>query len=660
MLRTHPYILTLDLSSAALRDRVLGCWAGKNVGGTLGAPLEEGWGKAEPFDVWWYPRLQEGGIPNDDLEMQLVWLKALEEVGPQVTSADLVQYWLDHIRYGPDEYGLARTNWQMGLLPPVAGAYNNWFRDCMGAPIRSELWACVTPGHPRLAARYAFEDAIQDHGGGEGLYGELFNAALQSAAFVVHDRDRLLDLALTYVPGDCGVARAVRAARDAHACGLTWLEARERVLEVTPHHVSQFAPINLGFQTIGWLYGEDFGDALCKTVNCGYDTDCSGATLGAILGLLEGKSGLPERWLEPLGERIALSDATGGLTYGYDGPHPLPRTLGELTTRVIEQARRVLAYHGLLEADGTVRVDESALEADADTRALWTRNFMRVDHRIGGVHVAVDYHDTPAITPGVPKRLTATLRNTRAETLTVDVDVLAPAGWTVTPAVQRLHLPSRVETSVELNVLAPHASVVENANRLLLDVRVQGRPAQPVIPVVLVGGRRYVVSSDHETLPGMPLDTPLAPEAPTGDALRPEGRPGTWRDATSPDNTLPVPAAFTGATYVRAFLWSDLDREVWLGVPSTCPARVWVNGDVVASADRSRPVRPNYWGYPEDAYGNARLHEGWNEVLVKLVRAEEDAPCEAHLILTDGGDWAYGHNVPLDVLRTRVPWEVQA
>ena len=27
---------------------------------------------------------------------------------------------------------------------------------------------------------------------------------------------------------------------------------------------------------IGWLYGTDFGDALCKTVNCGYDTDSSG------------------------------------------------------------------------------------------------------------------------------------------------------------------------------------------------------------------------------------------------------------------------------------------------------------------------------------------------------------------------------------------------
>ena len=62
----------IDLSSAEFYDKVYGCWMGKNCGGTLGTPLEKGIGEPEPFDVWWYPRLQEGGIPNDDLEMQQI------------------------------------------------------------------------------------------------------------------------------------------------------------------------------------------------------------------------------------------------------------------------------------------------------------------------------------------------------------------------------------------------------------------------------------------------------------------------------------------------------------------------------------------------------------------------------------------------------------
>ena len=57
----------IDLDSADYHDRVYGCWQGKNAGGTLGTPLERGWGQDEVFDVWWYPELREGGLPNDDI-----------------------------------------------------------------------------------------------------------------------------------------------------------------------------------------------------------------------------------------------------------------------------------------------------------------------------------------------------------------------------------------------------------------------------------------------------------------------------------------------------------------------------------------------------------------------------------------------------------------
>ncbi|HLL88079.1 MAG TPA: ADP-ribosylglycohydrolase family protein, partial [Tepidisphaeraceae bacterium] len=255
----------IDLASDHLRDQIYGCWMGKNCGGTLGGPLEKVIGEPEPFDVWWYPKLQEGGIPNDDLEMQLVWLKCLEEVGPQMTAADLSRYWLDHIGYNWDEYGLSRTNLRLGMLPPVSGAYNNWFKDCMGCPIRSEIWACVAPGFPRIAARYAYEDGIQDHAGGESVYGEVFNAALEAAAFVVSDREQLLDIGMSYLVDGSKTAAAIRAARDAHRAGVDdWKEARRRVMKAAPHYNAQYSPINLGFQVVGWLYGDDFGDTLCK------------------------------------------------------------------------------------------------------------------------------------------------------------------------------------------------------------------------------------------------------------------------------------------------------------------------------------------------------------------------------------------------------------
>jgi len=221
------------LGESVFADKVLGCWMGKNCGGTLGAPLEKGYGEEEPYDVWWYPELREGGIPNDDLEMQLIWLKALEEVGPNLKAADLAQYWLDHIGYNWDEYGLSKTNLRLGLLPPVSGYFNNWFKHSMGCPIRSEIWACVAPGAPRIAVRLAYEDAICDHAGGESVYGEMFNTAIESAAFVVSDMETLLDIGRSYVADGSETARAVDAARAAYREGVDWRIARRRVMDAT-------------------------------------------------------------------------------------------------------------------------------------------------------------------------------------------------------------------------------------------------------------------------------------------------------------------------------------------------------------------------------------------------------------------------------------------
>ena len=158
------------LSLEDYRRRMLGCWIGKNVGGTLGMPME--WNR-QPNDVTYYTHKMTGEpLPNDDLDIQVLWLLALEDKGLDIDCKVLGQYFNELMIFTHGEYGTAKTNLRAGLQPPVSGTHNNDFKDSCGSFIRSEIWACLFPGHPEKAAQYAFQDAVVDHGNGEGVYAE--------------------------------------------------------------------------------------------------------------------------------------------------------------------------------------------------------------------------------------------------------------------------------------------------------------------------------------------------------------------------------------------------------------------------------------------------------------------------------------------------------
>jgi len=634
---------------------------GKNSGGTLGAPLEKGFGEAEPFNVWWYPKLEEGGIPNDDLELQLIWLLALEEVGPTLNASDLAQYWLDYVGYNFDEYGFQKTNLKLGLLPPVSSVSNNWFKDCMGCPIRSEIWACILPGYPRLAVRYAYEDAIIDHAGGESVYGELFNTAIQAAAFVVNDPRTLLEIGLSYVPDFSKTYAAIQAAMKAHSDGVDWKQARQRVLEATPHYNSQYSPINMGFQVIGWLYGNDFGDAICKAVNCGYDTDCTGATLGSFIGIVAGNSGLPEKWLKPLGTVIATNASWGGLRNIDKGSRPLPKDCVELTERTITVAHRVLAHHGV--SLDSIPSDIDSLKANDNVRKLWKKNPWRLDYESNTIPVGIEYPKSATIAPGQVKRLITHLENPHPSSIEVRVHLQGSPALTVTDPSRLVVLGGKSSVALSWDVAASRD--LATTNRLNLVLTAEQRPALPTLPIVLLGASRWRLlgplpangKNDREL-----FDTVLEPEFIKAPLTSAEARTGAWRETYSESNAVPLTEAFTqtGVVYAQAFTWSPIARTARIGAPSNTPAKVWLNGRLIAESFVYGPVRPNYNGEVHSmSYTNMELQSGWNEILLKFVRGDAplvppNAAFEAELILADPNDLNGGLT---DQLRTRFPWE---
>ena len=206
------------------RKKVEGCWMGKNIGGTLGAPFE---GQRGAIDIDFYTRDLAGqALPNDDLDLQLVWLYAVEKYGRATNASILGEYWHSFIVPNWSEYGMGMSNMRKGLIPPLSGWVENMNRDSNGAWIRSEIWACLAPGHPEIAVRYAYEDAIVDHSE-EGVYAEVFCAAVQSAAFVESDKLKLIEIGLSWVPAKSALARGIQNVITSWKQGLTWKEARK-------------------------------------------------------------------------------------------------------------------------------------------------------------------------------------------------------------------------------------------------------------------------------------------------------------------------------------------------------------------------------------------------------------------------------------------------
>jgi ADP-ribosylglycohydrolase len=451
----------IRLAEGVYRDRVYGCWLGKNIGGTLGTPHE---GDKSIHSLTFYDPVPTEPLPNDDLDLQLVWLKMLQERGVHLSVSDFADYWVKHLGPYPwNEYGFCRQNLDRGLRPPISGCYDNYYIDEMGSPIRSEIWACVAPGDPGLAASLAWNDAVLDHAGGEGMYGEMFWAALESAAFVVSDPDTLIRIGLAMIPLHSQISRVVRDVVWCRDNGVEWAEVRERILQNFGHYQPCSAAQNHGFTVLGWLYGEDFGDCLCKAVNCGYDTDCSGATLGAVLGIIGGAGAIPARWREPIGEGIVLHKFTESLD--------APQDLEELTQQTVEIGRQMLQEC----SEVATIADESCLPDDLlsslfdNSRALLAldQDPQSAITAVDGYQVALHYGGEPVLHPGIARTVGVSVRRD-GQIVEAEVALQAPEGWTVEPA----------EEMLGRKQFALRAHTVADENRLVARVTVDGHQLQ--------------------------------------------------------------------------------------------------------------------------------------------------------------------------------------
>ena len=170
------------------------------------------------------------------------------------------------------------------------------------------MWGYVSPGDPQRAVSLAYQDASLSHTQ-NGIYGEMWAAALIAISFVIDDVRRALNLSLAFVPPGSRLAEAVRDTMQLHESGLDWEQARDAIEDRYYARYSFVHTVNnAALVTAALLWGDrDFTKTIGLAVQGGWDTDCTGATAGSIFGAMHGADALPPNWVEPLNDLVRSS-----------------------------------------------------------------------------------------------------------------------------------------------------------------------------------------------------------------------------------------------------------------------------------------------------------------------------------------------------------------
>ncbi len=330
----------LELTREDLFDKVYGAWMGRVCGCMLGKTLEG----IRTYEL--IPFLKESGnypmhryvlstdatdevcgrygygfaiVPyvdkcgrmpaDDDTNYTVLAQELINSRGRDFTPNDVANIWVAKQSMGVycTAERTAFKNFVLGYRPPVSAKYKNVYRELIGAQIRGDYFGYINPGDTETAADMAFRDASISHIK-NGIYGEMYIAAMIAAAAVTDDLETIVRAGLGEIPQKSRLAETVREIIDDAKAGLTMEQLREKIYsryDENDGHDWTHTISNAAIVTAALLTGEgDYGRSICAAVQSGFDTDCNGATVGSILGMRNGIDGIGKEWTDPINDTL--------------------------------------------------------------------------------------------------------------------------------------------------------------------------------------------------------------------------------------------------------------------------------------------------------------------------------------------------------------------
>lgn len=592
-------------------DKVYGGWIGKCLGGAAGAPVE---GFKKLIECKDYKEMLRTDLPNDDLDLQLLWLEVLQKKGFYITAEDLAHAWDKQCWYPFSEYGIFLKNYERGIMPPLSGKFNNpLFCEGEGSPIRSEIWGMSFPGKPEIAAKYAEMDSSIDHYG-ESVWIEQYYAALEASAFFESDILTLLREELHYLPELSRGRKCVEEVILYYLSGnRDWIKARTRMLQRYGHHEFTNAVTNLGIVIIALLYGENNLDKIINIAfRCGFDTDCTCATAASIYGIMIGYQAIDEKLKNAIGDTFVV----GIEIESYN------RSIKVLAQETCEIGINAMQIGG----SEIINIPNDII----------TRILSEIKKEL---EIKVLYRQQPAI--GYMDHCEFDVQITNQSDQMIE-DVVSfenvPEDWDINVREQAIKVPSGESVTLTVHITTNEkVSVINNTNIITVKLGKHKKDfgiAGAMIWKTIGPFTEELVKEDREGLPSphgegciLPtlecmvnnavyLDKAYIEESNFDEAFKSDYiTMNEYEDLLRLDETLTYKGQ--GCVYLEQTIISPDEREVWLVIGNNDGFKIWINDDLVLSKDEIR-----LWT-PYNHYEIVKLRNGENKIILKLLKRTE-------------------------------------
>ncbi|SCG96899.1 transcriptional regulator%2C y4mF family [uncultured Ruminococcus sp.] len=334
---------SVALNPQQLQSKVQGAWMGRICGCLLGKPIEgirtnelHSLLKASgnfpmrryilstditaemlqqfnfPLSGRCYADTVERAPVDDDTNYTVLAQAIIERSGLHFTPQDVANAWLD--LQGKNAYctaeRVAYCNLIRGYTPPASAKYKNPYREWIGAQIRGDYYGYIHPGRPESAAEMAWRDASISHIK-NGIYGEMFVAAMLAQAAVSTDLEDILRTGVSQIPSTSRLYRAVYSVLEGFHAGISEKVCFDHIHRIYDEHSPHdwcHTLSNAMIVASALLYGSgDFGKSICLAVQTGFDTDCNGATVGSVLGMRNGIEQIGCEWTVPVHHQLETS-----------------------------------------------------------------------------------------------------------------------------------------------------------------------------------------------------------------------------------------------------------------------------------------------------------------------------------------------------------------